>query len=542
MRDSLSDKAAAYLRKLCVEIDNRRVGSAGNRAATDFFAETVAAFGWVVETSEFECVDWTQDGADLTASGASFTIFPSPYALGCDVRVPLVVVSTVDELEAADLRGKVVLLRGDIAREQIMPKNFPFYNPDEHKRIVALLEAKQPLAIAAATSRDVQMVGSMYPFPMFEDGDFDIPSVYMTDEEGRRLAEHAGEVASLCSRALRIPSTGCNVVARRGDPARRIVVFAHIDARIGTPGAGDNASGTIALLLLAELLRNYDGALDIELVAMNGEDYFSNPGEQQWLALNEGGLGNILLGINVDDVGYRKGRVAYSLYDCPPDIAAAIRETLAAHAGLMEGEPWYQGDHGLFLLNGVPALALTSELVAELMAEITHTPKDTPDTVDPAKLAEVAVALRDVVVRLAGREGAGTKGEPHLPTSEQMDELLRFLALLEQPGRAFIESWAGGETTGDGAITMPYPIYADDVLEFFWLAGQPWWSDYDYEPRQAWTMLQDDDFISGAGLDEIRTMLTYCVRGERFSDGHWAAMLEAGRVQAILRRLQVLRQ
>jgi hypothetical protein len=35
-------------------------------------------------------------------------------------------------------------------------------------------------------------------------------------------------------------------------------------------------------------------------------------------------------------------------------------------------------------------------------------------------------------------------------------------------------------------------------------------------------------------------MLTYCVRGERFCDGHWAAMLESGRVVAILRRLRVL--
>lgn len=126
------------------------------------------------------------------------------------------------------------------------------------------------------------------------------------------------------------------------------------------------------------------------------------------------------------------------------------------------------------------------------------------------------------------------------PTPEQIDELLRFLPLFEEPGRAFIESWAGGETTEDGAITMPYPVYADDVHEFFRLAGQPCWSDYGYEPRHVWRMLQDDDFIGNASLDEVRTMLTYCVRGERFCDGHWGAMLESGRVQALLRRLEVL--
>lgn len=36
------------------------------------------------------------------------------------------------------------------------------------------------------------MMGALYPFPLFEDGDFDIPSVYMTDVEGERLAAYAG--------------------------------------------------------------------------------------------------------------------------------------------------------------------------------------------------------------------------------------------------------------------------------------------------------------------------------------------------------------
>jgi hypothetical protein len=36
-------------------------------------------------------------------------------------------------------------------------------------------------------------------------------------------------------------------------------------------------------------------------------------------------------------------------------------------------------------------------------------------------------------------------------------------------------------------------------------------------------------------------MLTYCVRGERFSDGHWGAMIEAGYVRRLLERLAELR-
>ncbi|MBM4465883.1 MAG: Zn-dependent exopeptidase M28 [Chloroflexi bacterium] len=397
----LSEKAETYLRKLCLEIPSRRVGSKGNRAATDFFAGIVASFGFEVESPEFDCMDWSQDGADLTVDGASFEAFASPYSLGCQVSAPLVVVSTVDELEAAEVFDKVILLRGDIAKEQLMPKNFPFYNPDHHQRIIQLLETKKPRAIIAATSRDLEMVGSMYPFPLFEDGDFDIPSVYMTDEEGNRLARHAGREISLDSRAKRIPAKGCNVIARKGaNPHCRVVLFAHIDARMGSPGAGDNASGVIVLLLLAELLADYAGHLGIEIVAMNGEDYYSNPGEQQYLAINAGKFDEIVLGINLDDVGYYKGNVAYSLYDCPSELASSIHKVFSGYKELVEGEPWYQGDHGLFLINQRPALAITSELLMELMREITHTPKDRPEIVEPTRLVHLAFALRDLLLHL----------------------------------------------------------------------------------------------------------------------------------------------
>ena len=398
---NLSEKAETYLRRLCLEIPSRRVGSKGNRAATDLFASVVASFGFETESPEFDCLDWTDEGVHLTVDGASFQAFASPYSLGCHVSASLIVASTVEELEATEVANEIILLRGDIAREQLMPKNFPFYNPDRHKRIIQLLETKKPRAIIAATSRDLEMVGSMYPFPLFEDGDFDIPSVYMTEEEGIRLAEYAGKEVSLESWAQRIPAKGNNVIARKGtNPNRRVVLFAHIDTRIGTPGASDNASGVIVLLLLAELLADYAGNLGVEMVAMNGEDYYSNPGEQQWLRLNAGRFDEIFLGINVDDVGYYKGKVAYSLYDCPSELASSIHRVFSIYEDLVEGEPWYQGDHGLFLMNQRPALAITSELLMELMAEITHTPKDTPEILDPARLVHVAAALRDLLLHL----------------------------------------------------------------------------------------------------------------------------------------------
>ena len=314
----LTEKAEQYLERLCVEIPSRRVGSEGNRAATDFFAATVASFGFRTACPEFACIDWEQEGAHLTANGEAFDAAPSPYSLGCDVSAPLAVVASADELEAAEIAGAIVLLRGEIAKEQVMPKNFPFYNPDEHRRIISLLEAKAPRAIIAATTRNPELAGAVYPFPLIEDGDFDIPSVYMTEDEGQKLARHAGQVVTLESRARRIPASGCNVVARKATSAlRRIVLCAHIDSKLNTPGALDNAAGVATLLLLAELLADYDGKLGIEIVAINGEDYYAASGEKLYLEHNRGKLGDIVLSINLDAPGYRQGPTAYSLYELP---------------------------------------------------------------------------------------------------------------------------------------------------------------------------------------------------------------------------------
>lgn len=397
----LAQQAEAWLRKLCVEIDSRRVGSAGNRAATDFFAETVAAFGFKVTQPTFDCIDWTTQGVDLLAGDDAFQAFASPYSLGCNVRGTLAAASRVAELEATDLADKVLLLYGDIAKEQVMPKSFTFYNPDEHKQLIALLEAKQPLAIIAATGRNPDLAGALYPFPLFEDGDFDLPSVYITDIEGERLADHAGQTIVLHSRATRIPSVGCNVVARKGDMARRIVFFAHIDAKAGTPGAIDNGTGVVILLLLAGLLAGYDGSLGVEIVALNGEDYYAASGEMQWLAANQGSFDQIPLGVNMDGVGYREGSTAFSMYACPSQIERAVRQILASRPAFVEGPQWYQSDHSLFVYNGVPALAFTSDDFTKLWTEIAHTPLDLPGIVDPARLVELASALVDLVVQLA---------------------------------------------------------------------------------------------------------------------------------------------
>jgi aminopeptidase YwaD len=222
----------------------------------------------------------------------------------------------------------------------------------------------------------------------------------MTEEEGLHLASFAGERVHLTIDATRTPATGWNPLASTGNPAgKEIVVFAHIDSKIGTPGAVDNAAGVVTLLLIAELLAGKVHNLDVQMVALNGEDHYSAIGEMVWLR-NRDGYSRTLLGINIDDAGYYKGETAWSLYGCPEALNQQITGILSTRSGLVMGESWYQSDHSLFIQNGVPALAFTTTELEEILGEIAHTEKDTFAIVDARKLVEVARAVQALILDL----------------------------------------------------------------------------------------------------------------------------------------------
>jgi hypothetical protein len=130
--------------------------------------------------------------------------------------------------------------------------------------------------------------------------------------------------------------------------------------------------------------------------------------------------------------------------------------------------------------------------------------------------------------------------ETPLPTRREIEALVAFLPRLHAPGVVPVLRWHGGPT-GDGVtIVSPFPEYHPVVAEFYWAAGAPCWCDYGYEPRRAGRMLADPEAVGRATLAEVRSMLTYCVRGERFCDGHHGAMVEGGQIRRLLERLAEL--
>ncbi len=125
------------------------------------------------------------------------------------------------------------------------------------------------------------------------------------------------------------------------------------------------------------------------------------------------------------------------------------------------------------------------------------------------------------------------------PTPEDIQALVAFLPRFQAKGFAPVTSWGGGRQE-DGTLHMPGPNYAKRVEKFFDLVADDCWCDFDYSPEQAEEMLADRELVKMATLDQVKTMLTYCVRGERFCDGHWEDMISEGHIQRLLERLEVL--
>lgn len=382
--------AATHLARLCQGRD-RRPGSAENLAATRYVAATFRDVGWDVDEQWFDCLDWESSGGEVEVAGTVVAVTPSPYGTGVVGSGRLVGASTPDELSPGRAEGCVLVLHGALTSRPLTPRGYPFYSDEADARVLDLVEGARPLAAVAVTGRHPELCGAMDPFPLVEDGSFGVPVADVDPAGGAVLLEHLGEPARVDLRARRRPAHAANVVARRGPAAPRVTAVAHVDTKPGTPGALDNGTGVAALLRVAEMLPER-GRVGVELLVVNGEDYYAASGELRYLQTAD--LDEVALAVNVDGVGLPP--TAWSAYGCPPEVESRVRASLGAR-GLVEGPAWFQSDHAVFAMRGRPAVALTSADLQTALGSVAHAPTDTVDGVDVGTVEQAAEAVVAVV-------------------------------------------------------------------------------------------------------------------------------------------------
>lgn len=121
-----------------------------------------------------------------------------------------------------------------------------------------------------------------------------------------------------------------------------------------------------------------------------------------------------------------------------------------------------------------------------------------------------------------------------------IDELLRLLPVFLETDK-FIEENGGGEKLDENTISAPFVIYTKDVNEFINLV-QNCWTDFNYFKNIDRDNIYDDDFVQKSNIIDIKSMLTYIIRNERFCDGCLEEYFRDNRINLILKRLLVLRE
>ena len=214
-------------------------------------------------------------------------------------------------------------------------------------------------------------------------------------------------------------------------PDQIIIVGAHYDSVLGSPGANDNGSGVASLLEISRLLAGKKPARTVRLVAFTNEEppFFLrlDMGSRVYASRSRGRKENIVGMLSLETMGYYSEAPNSQEYPFPfsffyPHTAnfigfvgnirsrhlvrlslAAFRNTTqfpsegTAAPGWITGIGW--SDHWSFWREGFRAIMVTD--TAFFRYDPYHTRKDTPEKIDYDRLARVTKGLAEVVVELA---------------------------------------------------------------------------------------------------------------------------------------------
>ncbi len=387
------------LHQLVVE---RPVGTEANRKAAAWFLKTVREWGCEGKKVSFSCMEWKKAASTLRCAERTFPIAPAPFSLGAELKAELVRVKSkegLQQMRREEAVGRILCLEGELAKEPLMPKDFPFYYPEEHRWLNDTLENLQPAAILAVTGKH-PLTGEN-PFPLTDDGAFQVPSAAIRKEDAGALFQLASEQkVELRIHSERLESTGTQPMVlispgKQQKEAQLVVIGAHLDTKYDTPGALDNATGVVTLLQLMRHLKNGVAGLELLFIPFNGEEHYQVPGQMAALKYLEGHWHRLKLMINLDGLGHQNGRTALSMYNLDSASEDIWKDVMKNHPVMTSGDSWVEGDHSMFAFQGIPCLALTS---SELLTEVTplaHTPADTLDHVAPEQILNTAAFLAE---------------------------------------------------------------------------------------------------------------------------------------------------
>jgi hypothetical protein len=215
-------------------------------------------------------------------------------------------------------------------------------------------------------------------------------------------------------------------------PEQVIIVGAHYDTVVGSPGANDNGSGVAALLEIARLCQDHPQPRTIRFVAFFNEESVSPCGSYAYAKACKERLcrerhENIDGMICLETLGYYADAQNSQVYPFPFSLCYPSTGNFVAFVSNSESRPLLhraissfrahasfpsrgaavpdyfrdaaRSDHAYFWQNGYRAIMVTD--TANFRYPYYHTPEDTEDKIDFDRLARVTEGLFNVVKDLA---------------------------------------------------------------------------------------------------------------------------------------------
>jgi len=116
--------------------------------------------------------------------------------------------------------------------------------------------------------------------------------------------------------------------------------------------------------------------------------------------------------------------------------------------------------------------------------------------------------------------------------NKKIKELTDFLPLLYDKNIKLSKSPGRGKTD----LLCGFYDYHPTVNTFFELASQEHWKDSQYVDNFSEKMIEPGK-IEEASINQLKTIITWCDRTERFFEGHWEYVIENDIIKRVLKRL-----
>ena len=434
-----SPEAMDNLSVLCDDFGSRFGGTEGEKLAAEFIRSKLEEYGLSnVHLEPIEYLGWTRGEAQLEI------ISPIQKALSCitlpyspPVEIEGEIIDLRDgapadfELRAAEIKGKIVMTNS-------------VFNPKNIKRWVHRKEKFGRSMLAGASGF---IFVNHYPGYGPATGGIGhkgkaalIPGISINKEDGayiQRLARRKGPVQIRLTTTDKLsPMTSWNVL---GDlpgnrfPEEIIMLGSHYDGHDISQGAGDPASGVVAVMEAARNLSKYASSLSRTIrFVFWGIEEIGLLGSRAYAERHTDDLKNIRFYLNMDAAGTVSPKdIMLHEWSDLQDLFESYRDDMALDFEV--GQSFHTAsDHYPLLLKGVPTGGIEAVRQSRTGRGYGHTMYDTVDKVTHTDVRDAASLAARLALRIADEE--------NWPISSRDEKAVT--ELLTQPDQKEVQSFS----------------------------------------------------------------------------------------------------